>query len=77
MVVLEEMTSRELEQLVQRGARTVVVPFGSVENQGRHLPLGSDALLADVVGAAVADRLDAVLAPTLRVGSADEHMRGT
>ena len=77
MVVLEELTSRQLQQLVQRGARTVVIPFGSVEHQGRHLPLGSYALLADVVGAAVADRLDAVLAPTVRVGSADEHMRGT
>ena len=76
MVVLEELTGRKLEQLIARGGRTVVIPFGSVEHQGRHLPLGSDALLADVVGAAVADRVDAVLAPTVRVGSADEHMGG-
>jgi creatinine amidohydrolase len=76
MVVLEELTSAELAQLVERGATTVVIPFGSVERQGRHLPLGSDALLADVIGAAVADRLDAVLAPTVRVGSAEQHMGG-
>jgi creatinine amidohydrolase len=77
MVVLEELKSGELEQLIQRGATTVVIPFGSVEHQGRHLPLGSDALLADVVGAAVTDRLDAVLAPTVRVGAAEQHMEGT
>jgi creatinine amidohydrolase len=77
MVLLEELTSGRLERLVERGARTVVIPFGSVESQGRHLPLGSDALLADFAGAAVADRLGAVLAPTVRVGSSDQHMGGT
>lgn len=76
MVVLEELTSAELELLLERGATTAVIPFGSVEYQGRHLPLGSDALLADVVGMAAADRLDAVLAPTVRVGSAEQHVAG-
>jgi len=76
MVVLEELTTGKLELLLERGATTAVIPFGSVEHQGRHLPLGSDALLADVVGAAVADRLDAVLAPTVCVGSAEQHAGG-
>jgi len=76
MVVLEELTTGKLELLLERGATTAVIPFGSVEHQGRHLPLGSDALLADVVGVAVADRLDAVLAPTVRVGSAEQHAGG-
>ncbi len=40
------------------------------------MPLGSDALLADVVGVSVADRLSAVLAPTGRVGSAAQHAGG-
>ena len=62
--------------LLERGATTAVIPFGSVEHQGRHLPLGSDALLADFVGVAVADRLDAVLAPTVHVGSAEQHAGG-
>ena len=55
---------------------TVVVPFGSVEEQGERLPLGADALLADRVGREVASRLDAVLAPTVRVGFAERHMHG-
>jgi creatinine amidohydrolase len=46
----------------------VIVPFGSIEDQDGHLPLGADSLLADLVGREVADRLDAVLAPTVRVG---------
>ena len=74
VVKLEEMSSSELRRMVERGSRTVVIPFGSVEHQGGHLPLGSDALLADFVGETVAGRLDAVLAPTTRVGYAEQHM---
>ena len=61
---LEELSSSELRRVVESGVVTAVVPFGSVEGHGGHLPMGSDALLADVVGEAVADRLGAVLAPT-------------
>jgi len=71
------MSGPELRGALERGSRTVVIPFGSVEFQGNHLPLGSDALLADFVGEKVAGRLDAVLAPTIRVGCAEQHMSGT
>jgi creatinine amidohydrolase len=74
---LEALTAPELRRLIDRGTTTVVVPFGSIEQHGGHLPLGTDALLADVVGRAVADRLDAVLAPTVRIGDAEPHMHGT
>ena len=76
MVKLEEVSSSELHRAIEGGTRTVVIPFGSVEYHGGHLPLGADALLADVVGGAVADRLDAVLAPTTRIGYAEQHMEG-
>ena len=53
------------------------MPFGSVEDQNGHLPLGADSVLADLVGREVADRLDGVLAPTIRVGVADERLGPT
>jgi creatinine amidohydrolase len=74
---LEELTSSQLRRVVESGVATAVVPFGSVEAHGGHLPLGSDALLADFVGAAVAEHLGAVLAPTVRVGCPEAHMQGS
>ncbi|MDP2674030.1 MAG: creatininase family protein, partial [Dehalococcoidia bacterium] len=53
---------------------TVVVPFGAVEQHGPHLPLGTDAIFGDEIGLAVAERLDAFLAPTVRVGFSPHHM---
>lgn len=72
---LELLTAPRLRALIERGVTTAIVPFGSIEQQGGHLPLGSDALLADYVGREVAARLDAVLAPTVRVGHAQAHMQ--
>jgi creatinine amidohydrolase len=70
---LETLTAPELTRLVTDGVTTVVVPFGSIEHQGGHLPIGADAMLADAVAREVARRLDAVLAPTVRVGCAEQH----
>jgi creatinine amidohydrolase/Fe(II)-dependent formamide hydrolase-like protein len=74
---LETLTADELARVVAGGLTTVVVPFGSIEHQGGHLPIGADSVLADAVGREVARRLDAVLAPTVRVGCSEWNIAGT
>src|SRR5207253_2180805 len=73
MYELERLTAAAMAQLLDRGVSVAVVPFGSIEHHGGHLPLGTDALLADAIGREVAGRLGAVLAPTQRIGDADRH----
>ncbi len=72
-VELEALSATALTGLIDGGITTAIVPFGSVEHHGGHLPLGADALLADALGREVAWRLDAVLAPTVRVGDSSAH----
>jgi len=56
------------------GRPLLVVPLGSVEQHGRHLPLATDTVVAQTVAEAVAPRLDgAVLAPALAYGASGEH----
>jgi creatinine amidohydrolase len=71
---LERMTWPEVREEIAKGRTTVVVPFGAVEQHGPHLPLGTDAIFGDEIGLAVAERLDAFLAPTVRVGFSRHHM---
>jgi mycofactocin system creatininase family protein len=55
-------------------APLLVVPLGSVEQHGPHLPLITDTAVAGAVAEAAADRLDgAVLAPALTYGASGEH----
>ena len=40
-----------------------VIPFGSIEQHGSHLPCGTDTMIAERLGEAVAERLGALYAP--------------
>jgi creatinine amidohydrolase len=73
MLELERLTAAALTAQIRAGTTIAVIPFGSIEQQGAHLPLGADSLLADAVGSRVASRLGALLLPTLRVGDAARH----
>ena len=71
---LDRLTWAEVKEEIQKGRDTVVVPFGSTEQHGRHMPLGTDAVLGDEIGWGLAGRLDAFLAPTVRFGCSEHHL---
>jgi len=50
-----------------------MIPVGSVEQHGPHLPLDTDARIATAVAAAVASRVGALLAPVIAYGASGEH----
>ncbi|TFV82815.1 mycofactocin biosynthesis peptidyl-dipeptidase MftE [Blastococcus sp. CT_GayMR16] len=55
-------------------APTLVVPLGSVEQHGHHLPLGTDTSVACAAAEAAVASLDGVLlAPALAYGASGEH----
>jgi len=57
----------------------VIIPVGSIEQHGPHLPLGTDTLIAEAVSKKISEKTNAVVAPTISIGISDEHMdfRGT
>ena len=62
-------TSAELAE----GAGLVLVPVGSCEQHGPHLPLDTDTRIASAVAAAVAAQLGLVVAPPIAYGASGEH----
>jgi creatinine amidohydrolase len=69
---LATMTSPEAADAVA-GSRTAVLPLGSIEQHGPHLPNGTDTMAAELVARAVADRLDALYAPLSPYGVTPIH----
>jgi creatinine amidohydrolase len=52
----------------------VILPCGSVEQHGPHLPTGTDTLAATVIAHAVAERMDALVLPATPFGVTPMHM---
>jgi creatinine amidohydrolase len=73
-VDLDTFTWPEVEAEIRDGRDTVVLALGATEQHGRHMPLATDALIGDHLAQLVADRLDAFLAPTLRIGCSEHHV---
>ena len=71
---LDQMAWPEVEAELQAGRDTMVVAFGATEQHGPHLPLATDALLGDHLAELVADRLNAFVAPTVRLGCSEHHL---
>jgi creatinine amidohydrolase len=71
---LETSTWPELEAALAAGRRTALVPLGSTEQHGPHLPFATDTWVADALGRRLCVRLpDAVCCPALVLGCASEH----
>ena len=71
---LDRMTWVEVKAEINGGRDTVIVPLGSTEQHGRHMPLGTDAVLGDEIGWGLAGQLEAFLAPTVRFGCSEHHL---
>lgn len=72
----EELSVPEIETL-DRDSTILLLPLGSVEQHGRHLPVGTDTMLASAVSLAACKRLpgrSAVL-PSPWYGFSPHHMR--
>ncbi len=64
---LEEMTMEELTEAMKR-CRTVLVPFGTVEEHGSHLPLNTDTLVVLEVLKRIASEEEVFVCPPVHYG---------
>ena len=72
------LTMLEFRDRVAEG-RWLILPSGTCEEHGPHLPLGSDTLEAEFLARAVAERTGALVAPALTYGACTttRHFPGT
>ncbi len=66
------LTSVEFDQ-ISRSCTRALVPVGSLEHHGRHLPLATDLIIAEYVTKLVAERVDSFVFPPISYGISFEH----
>lgn len=71
-------TAGEIRQIGERDGSLLVVPVGSIEQHGNHLPVATDTILVDAVarGAAerVVDDVPILVTPTMWQGFSPHHL---
>jgi creatinine amidohydrolase len=72
-VLLAQRTWQEAKALAEED-RLVILPAGSTEAHGPHMPLDTDTHQADTVARLLAERVGAVVAPALPYGYAEMWM---
>ncbi|MFN2377132.1 MAG: creatininase family protein [Candidatus Binatia bacterium] len=72
---LEDLTWPEVETFLAPGGRTAILPLGSIEQHGPHLPFATDAWIAGELARRLRSRLpEAIELPVLSFGCAGEHL---
>jgi len=72
-IFLEEMTWPDVQELLKHN-KMILVPTGSIEQHGPHLPLYSDVVAPLEVSILVAKQLGTIVAPPVRPGVSAHHM---
>jgi len=73
-IMLEFLTWPEIDGLISRGFRRIIVPMGSIEQHGPRLPLNNDSLIATALSSSAAERLGSTLvAPVIQPGFSPHH----
>jgi creatinine amidohydrolase len=70
---IPHMTWQEVEQALQR-TDMVIIPVGSIEQHGKHLPLGTDSLATMEGCKLLAQKTDVLIAPVVLAGLSEHHM---
>ena len=66
-MLIEAMTMKDFEEEVKK-TRTVIIPFGSVEEHGEHLPLGTDTIQAYEIASRVGKKIPVFVCPPVYYG---------
>lgn len=69
---ISDLTAPDVAEMISRRG-VVVMPFGSIEQHGPHLPCGTDTMAADLVSVALAERLNALVVPAGPYGVTPIH----
>jgi len=74
--VMANMTVKSVREYLQQ-KQSIIVPLGVIEQHGYHLPLKTDALIAERVGRMIGERAGVLVAPTMYQSFSGGGLAGT
>lgn len=79
-MLMVDMTWNEVEKYISEVNDNLIIPVGTCEQHGYHLPLGNDTFVAECMANILSEKTGALVAPALNYGvnlPCDVHLAGT
>jgi creatinine amidohydrolase len=79
-MLMVDMTWNEVEKYIFEVNDNLIIPVGTCEQHGYHLPLGNDIFMVEYMANILSEKTNALVAPTLNYGVnllCDVHLAGT
>lgn len=73
MVIVKDQFDPVLRKLISKKKQVAIIPVGSIEQHGPHLPVSTDSDIVSEVASQVAKKGNFLLLPTLNYGVSFEH----
>ena len=73
MIVIKDQLDPNLRKLIKKKNQAAIIPVGSIEQHGPHLPVSTDSDLVTEIAIRVAKKGNFLLLPTISYGVSFEH----
>jgi creatinine amidohydrolase len=73
MADVSKASDPEIRKQIARGRKRAILPIGSMEQHGAHMPVATDAIVAEEIAKRVSKLVDALVLPPVFYGVSHEH----
>ena len=70
---IDELYDPEFRKLIKSKKPTIIIPVGSIEQHGAHLPISTDSDIVTEIASRLAKKCGFVVLPTISYGVSQEH----
>ena len=72
-MIIRDQFDPDLRKLIKKKKQIAIIPVGSIEQHGPHLPISTDSDIVTEISLQLSDNINGVLLPTINYGISDEH----
>ena len=73
MIQIKDQYDPELREIIKKKKNAAIIPIGSIEQHGPHLPVSTDSDIVTEIAKKVAQKTGFLLTPTINFGVSFEH----
>jgi len=70
---LRDQFDPDLRKIIKRKKQIAIIPVGSIEQHGPHLPISTDSDIVTAIAAKFSEKINGILLPTISYGVSHEH----